>query len=233
MNIDNWKYYYKINPDTDQMIETNLIYTPLINPEGTIMCMWFDHTNRYQNEDIAYWLPDRPNYTAEMVKFFFDREVEYLTVFKDKPWAPTVLEIDYDKQQIFFKWAGQSLNHILYTGHDLNECCPFWQEQMADIIKDIVASGYYKVSLYPHCYYVEDDVLKTFDFYGCVRANDPYVSLEDIKGMMGVTSGPRFVEAVKDNKLNVEVLFKRALEKYVEWPNNALSVIYKELYELC
>ena len=74
-------------------------------------------------------------------------------------------------------------------------------------------------------------MLKTFDFYGCVRASDPYVSLEDIKGMMGVTSGPRFVEAVKDNKLNVEVLFKRALEKYIEWPNNPLPQVYKELYE--
>ena len=213
------------------MIETNLIYTPLINPEGTIMCMWFDHTNRYQNEDIAYWLPSRPFYTKEMVKFFFDREVEYLTAFKDKPWAPTILEVDYDKQQIFFKWQGKSLNHVIFGGGDLNEYCPFWQEQMADIIKDVVASGYYKVSLYPHCYYVEDDVLKTFDFYGSVKQSDPYVLLDHIRGMIGETSGPRFVEATEGNKLNIGILFKRALEEYVEWPNDALKNVYKELYE--
>ena len=231
MNIDNWQYYYKINPEDNSMIETNLIYTPLINPEGTIMCMWFDHTNRYQNEDIAYWLPSRPFYTKEMVKFFFDREVEYLTAFKDKPWAPTVLEIDYERQQIFFKWQGKSLNHIIYSGGDLNDYCPCWQEQLVDIIKDIVASGYYKVSLYPHCYYVEDDVLKTFDFYGSVKQSDPYVLLDHIRGMIGETSGPRFVEATEGNKLNIGILFKRALEEYVEWPNDALKNVYKELYE--
>jgi hypothetical protein len=231
MNIDNWKYYYKINPDTNQMIETNLIYTPLINPEGTIMCMWFDHTNRYQNEDIAYWLPSRPFYTKEMVKFFFDREVEYLTAFKDKPWVPTVLEIDYGRQQIFFKWAGNSLNHVIFGGEDLDALCPTWQEQMAAIIKDIVASGYYKVSLYPHCYYVEEGVLKTFDFYGSVKQTDPYVLIDHIRGMIGETSGPRFAEATEGDKLNIGILFKRALEEYVEWPNNALKGVYKELYE--
>ena len=230
MNVDNWLYYYKINPDTDQLIETNLIYTPLINLEGTIMCMWFDQANSYQNENIAYWLPERPDYTKEMVKFFFDRELEYLTAFKDKPWAPTILEIDYNRQQIFFRWEGQSLNHVIFGGGDLNEYCPDWQEQMIGIVKDIVSSGYYKVSLYPHCYYVEDGVLKTFDFYGCVRKDNPYVNLKDIKGMIGETSGPRFVEAVTDNKLNVEVLFKRALEKYIEWPDNPLPKIYKELF---
>jgi hypothetical protein len=230
MNIDNWNYYYKINPDTNQMIETNLIYTPLLNPEGTIMCMWFDHTNPYQNEDIAYWLPERPDYTAEMVKFFFDREVEYLTAFKDKPWAPTILKIDYDKQQIFFEWQGTSLNHVIFGGGNLNEYCPDWEAQMAVIIKDIVSSGYYKVSLYPHCYYIVDGVLKTFDFYGCVRASDPYVSLTDIKGMIGETSGPRFAEATEGNKLNISILFKRALGEYVEWPNHALRHLYRYFY---
>jgi hypothetical protein len=231
MNIDDWKPYYKINPEDNSLIETNLIYTPLINSEGTVMCMWFDHTNKYQNEDIAYWLPSRPFYTAEMVKFFFDREVEYLTAFKDKPWAPTVLEIDYDRQQIFFRWSGQSLNHVIYSGRDLNEYCPYWQEQLADIVKDIVTSGYYKVSLYPHCYYVEDDVLKTFDYYGCVRQDYPYVLLDHIRGMIGETSGPRFVEATEGDKLNIGILFKRALEEYVEWPNDALKSVYKDLYE--
>jgi hypothetical protein len=49
--------------------------------------------------------------------------------------------------------------------------------------------------------------------------------------MIGETSGPRFVEATEDNKLNIGILFKRALEEYVEWPNDALKSVYKDLYE--
>jgi len=230
MNIDDWEYFYKINPDTDKLIESNLIYTPLVSPDNKIFCMWFDHTNPYQHEMIADWLPNRPFYTEKMVKFFFDREVKYLNIFKNRSWAPTVLEIDYKNSRIFFEWSGETCNHILYTGRDLIQYCPDWKEQMSAILKDIVNSGYYKTSLYPHCYFVQDGILKTFDFYGCVERKYPYIDLDDIRGMIGETSGHRFVEATEGGLLNIEILFKRALEQYVEWPDNYLSKVYQEIF---
>ena len=230
MNTDNWKPFYKINPEDNNLIETNLIYTPLVSPSGNTMCMSFDHASKYQNEDLAHWLPSRPYYTKEMVKFFFDREVKYLTVFQDRPWAPRNITIDKEEQKIYFSWAGETCNQIVYGGRSLDDALPDWKEQMTEILKDIVNSGYYKTSLYPHCYFIDNGVLRTFDFYGCVCASDPYVKLNHIRGMIGETSGPRFIEATEGDKLNIEILFKEAMQSWVKWPNNALADIYTQLF---
>lgn len=231
MNIDNWKPFYKINPENDTLIETNLIYTPLVSPSGNTFCMSFDHTSSYQHEELASWLPERPHYTKEMVKFFFEREVKYLTVFKDRSWAPRNISIDTEEQKIYFSWAGETCNQIIYGGGDINEACPDWQDQMFAIIKDIVDAGYYKTSLYPHCYFVDGGVLRTFDFYGCVESNYPYIKFDDIRGMIGETSAPRFVEAGEGELLNIKILFKRALQEYVKWPDDYLTEVYRRLYE--
>jgi len=230
MNTTNWTPFYKINPEDDNLIETNLIYTPLVSSSGNVFCMHFDHTSKYQNEDLASWLPERPHYTKEMVTYFFNREVEYITVFKDMPWAPRNITIDLEEQKIFFTWAGETCNQIVYSGRSLDEALPDWQEQMTTILKDIVSAGYYKTSLYPHCYFIDNGVLRTFDFYGCVSATDPYVKLDHIRGMIGETSGPRFIEATEGDKLNIEILFKEALKQYVKWPDNILPKIYTQLF---
>jgi hypothetical protein len=192
--------------------------------------MSFDYENSYQHEELSSWLPERPHYTKEMVKFFFEREVKYLTVFKDRPWAPRNISIDLEDQKIYFSWPGNTCNQIIYSGKNLNETCPDWQNQMTDIIKDIVASGYYKTSLYPHCYFIDNGVLRTFDFYGCVEQSYPYIKFSDIRGMIGETSTPRFIEASEGELLNIEILFKRALDTHVKWPDDVLLKIYKELF---
>lgn len=229
MKTVNWKPFYKINPEDNQLIETNLIYTPLISPDGTVFCMSFDHTSPYQNEELAHWLPKRPHYTKEMVKFFFNREINYLTKLSKFAWAPRLIDIDCSAQQIFFEWPGETCNNIIYTGRDLNDYCPDWEQQLGKIISNIYNAGFLKVSLYPHCFFIDNGVLRTFDFYGCCDRADPYIDLDSIRGMIGETSGPRFEEATDGNLLNLEILFNRALEKYVDWPNDALKKIYKDL----
>ena len=231
MNTDHWRPFYKINPEDNNLIETNLIYTPLVSSSGNVFCMHFDHTSKYQNEELAHWLPERPYYTKEMVKFLFDKEVKYITAFKDKSWAPRHIDIDIEEQKIFFSWPGETCNQIIYSGRNMEYYCPDWKEQMFAILKDIIDSGYYKPSLYPHCYYIEDGVLRTFDFYGCIEKEYPYIKLEDIRGMIGETSGPRFAAAVSDGLLNIEILFKEALQSWVKWPDDVLPKFYRKLYE--
>ena len=230
MNLDNWTPYYKINPDNGVLIESNLIYTPLVNPEGTVLCMNFDHKHPYQNEELASWMPSRPYYTEEMVKFYFDREVKYHQVFKDRIWAPTVLDIDYNKQRVFIQWPGKNCNGIIYGGGDIEQECPNWREQLTAIITDIVESGYYKISLYPHCHFVENGVLKSMDLYGCIEQSNPYVNFDLVKGLIGDVSGHRFDEALKGNDLDIGFMFKRALSTFVKWPDDQLAKIYEKLY---
>jgi hypothetical protein len=230
MNIADWTPYYKINPDNGRLIESNLIYTPLVSPDGKTFCMNFDHTHPYQNDELQGWMPTRPYYTADMVKFYFDREVKYRKIFEDRSWSSKLIDIDYNTQRVFFQWSGQSCNSIIYGGGNLDHECPTWREQLTNIITDIVKSGYYKISLYPHCFFVEDQILKTMDFYGCIEQSNPYVDFNMVKGLIGDVSGHRFDEALKGNDLDIGFMFKRALSTFVKWPDDMLSVIYKELY---
>jgi hypothetical protein len=230
MNITDWSPYYKINPDNGRLIESNLIYTPLVSPDGKTFCMNFDHTHPYQNEEVKNYLQDRPFYTKEMVKFYFDREVRYREIFRNSTWAPKVLSIDYDRQLIFFRWSGKTCNNIIYDGLGLDVECSDWRQQLSSIIKDIVTSGYYKITLYPHCFFVEDGILKVMDFYGCIEQSNPFINIEMVKGLIGKNSVNRFEEALHGTDLDIGFMFKRALTTFVKWPDDYLSTIYQDLY---
>jgi hypothetical protein len=232
MDISSWKHVYKINPQyPDRPEETNLIYTPYVSPDNSRFCMHFDHKSKYQNEDLREWLPERPLFTEELVKFFFEREVYGITKFSKYSWSPQNIQIDTIGQRIFFDWNGANCNHIIYGSKNFDEQCPDWKQQLFAILKDIVDADCYKTSLYPHCYFLDNGILRTIDFYGVQEKSNPYVPLNNIKGMMGTSSGDRFDEAITEDMLNVEILFKRAMEKYVKWPDDYLPEVYKRIYE--
>ena len=69
MNVTNWTEYLK--HDGSDLNTTNVVYAPLVNPEGTVLCM--DFVN--------------PRITIEN-DFYFERELYYLDKFKDFSWAP-------------------------------------------------------------------------------------------------------------------------------------------------
>lgn len=225
MNLSQWTPYYKIDPKENRLVRSNMLYTPLVNPEGNIFCMNWDYQNEYQTKH-----GHRKDFTSELITFFFEREIKYLTIFSNYKWAPKLLDIDTDNKQIFFEWPGETCNNIVYTGRNLNDYCVNWQEQLQGIITDIVNAGYYKLSLYPHCHFIQNGTVRAFDFYGCVEREYPYVDLETIKGMVGPNSQGRFDEVLTDGVVNLEILFKRALENYVVWPDNCLQDLYKRLF---
>lgn len=230
MNTDNWNPLFKKNYYTKKVVETNLVYTPLINPDNTVFCMNFDHTHPYQNEMVSSFLPNRPYYTKKTVKYFFDREVTYIDCFKNYTWSPNYLEIDKKNQKIFFEWPGETCNRIVTDDNDLNIYCPNWESQLLNIIKDILKNDSYKITLYPHCFFIENNVLKTFDFYGCVDKNNPVLPLEEIIGILGVASSDRLEFAIKDDTINAEILFKQALTGYACWPTNVLEKLAFEIF---
>jgi hypothetical protein len=218
-----WHDYFKLDENGVEC-KTNLIYSPKVNDEGDRYMMSFNHRDPYQAEI------QREDFTKELVEFFWNREKKYLEVFKDRSWAPRLINIVEDKRFITFDFPGESCNHIIYSGRRLEDYCPDWKQQLYDIIRDIQDSGYYKVSLYPHCFYIEAGTLRTLDFYGCVENYHPYVDIANIKGMIGEKSTHRFESATEGDRLNIETLYMEALEKYIEWPNDALKNIYRRLY---
>lgn len=221
--MNDWPFYYKIDPEYNSRVGNNLLYTPRINIEKQVMCMDWDSKSEYQNYS------QRPDFTEELVSFFYERELYYLDKFKEFTWCPKILDTKPNK--IFIEFSGETLNDILYTeGRNIEVEVPDYEEQVYNIVKDIVDSGYYKMSLYPHCFFVQNGVLKTFDYYACIPSSDPYLEKHRLSGMMGKDSAGRFSEATNDNLINFEVFFKRLLSHHVKWPNNLFPRIYERIF---
>ena len=220
MDISNWKYFYKIDHLDKTLCSTNMVYTPYVSPDDTIFCMSWDHGDPYQDGK------NRPYYTAEMVDFFFNRELECLKLFEGKQWAPEVLEINTECKQIFYKWYGSTCNQLVF-GNDANnidEICPDWKTQCRDIVSQITQLGYYKMSLYPHCFYIDNTgTMRTMDFYASVPTSNPYVKMSFIQGMVGESSISRFADAAVNDEIDFSIFFSQTLSKYNTWPKNPFA----------
>lgn len=222
---DNWNYYYKIHPASGNLCTTNMLYSPKVNPEGNIMCMVWDETCEYQKESERL--------TKDLIDFFFPREVKYLTAVNNYSWAPEIIDIDTSKRKIFIEWNKVTLNNIIYDGTTkLEDTCPDWKAQIFEILYDLVAAGYYKMALYPHCFFInKDSKIKTFDYYSCLEIDERYVSRERINGMIGADSVERFNSVTVNGMIDFKLFFKHTLEKQLAstWLDNPFPEFYERL----
>lgn len=221
MNTDNWKYVYKISNNISA--STNLLYIPKINDDGTILCMdW--------NPDLVYHRQEKT--AVNLIDFFFEREIKYINIFQDKKWAPKIIDIEKSKRKIFLEWNKKSCNHLIwednYNPYNL-------EEQLFKIIKDILDSGFYKLSLYSHCFFLDKQkILKTFDFYSIVEKENPLIEKDQIKEIIGIDSVERFNLASQDKFINFEVFFKNTLNSNLlekSWNFNPFPNFYRRLFE--
>ena len=97
-DISNWIPFLKIDEDGSRCMSQQT-YEPLFNPEHTVFCANYDWTNKYQRQEDS----NRMLYTLEVTNWFFDNEVKNLLQYKDKPYTPTIIDIDYNAKQIFFE----------------------------------------------------------------------------------------------------------------------------------
>ena len=220
-----WTPFYKMRNGIYS--STNLLYTPLISPDGNVMCMDWSLDSSYHR--------DNTNRTAELIDYFFNREVKYIDVFKDYEWSPKILDINLINKRIYIEWNKESLNTILFVHNTpVDTVCPDWKEQQYNILKDIRDAGYYKMALYPHCFFLDkNNKLKTFDFYGCVEIANPYIERKQIEGIIGNESGGRFDSATKDGIVDFSVFFKYTMLTHLAltWPDNPFPEHYKKLYD--
>ena len=223
MNTDNWDYFYKIvdgrpNP-------TNLLYTPLVNTEGNVMCMLWDENSPYQ---------ENTRLTADLVNFFFEREVKYLTALQGKPWVPKLIEVNQSSRKIFIEWNKETLNTIIFTpGRNLDAECPDWKEQIFRMLKDVLDSGYYKMALYPHCFFIDrQGNIKSFDLYSVIERDNPFIERKIIEGMIGHNSTERFDISTNNGVINFETFFKLTLTDHLKhsWPDNPFPEYYERLF---
>ena len=222
MNTDNWIPFYKYSENGSRGMSQQT-YEPLINPERTVYCANYNWHNNYQRK-----YGPRPLYTSEVVDWFFENELKYVLKFQNKPYMPTLLDIDKSNKKIFYEWNGYSLNELLYEGYDVE-----WQESIKNILLDLYKEDTYKLTMYPHCHFFDNQgVMKSIDWYGCVSASDPFIETKYMDGIIHETAVFRLEETgdLVDGRYNLEIMFKQGLQHHVKWNGNSMDYIYREIF---
>lgn len=215
-----WTPLYKKHDG--KMSTTNMLYAPMVNQDKTVMCMDWGLDNPYHH---------RINRNIDTVDFFFKREIKYRELFKNFEWMPKPINVDGTK--IYMEWSPDTCNNILFIqDKKMIDLCPDWKDQLLQIIQDIKNTGYYKMALYPHCFFVKEGKLKTFDFYSCVEIDNPYIERNKIESIIGPDSGNRFNSATSDGLIDFSVFFKNTLTNHLQnyWPDNPFPEIYRRVY---
>lgn len=226
INVDTWSPYLKLETD-GRLCMAQQTYEPLISPDGKLFCKNYSFPNKYQYIET----PDRPLYTKEVVDWFFINELAWIEFFKDKPYAPEIVDIDYTNQRIFLKWYDKSCNQVMYSGSPWPEAA--WRKKIKDIMIDQYQEGVYKLTMYPHCHYIDDNNnMRAIDWYGCVPVEEPYIQEKYMQGIIHDTAKFRLEETGESvsGVLNLETMFKRSLGTHVMWGNQNMSYIYKEIF---
>ena len=228
IDVSNWIPFLKIDENGERCMAQQT-YEPLFNKERTVFCANYDWQNKYQRlEDSS-----RPLYTKEAVDYFFNQEVDYILKYQSLSFMPTLLDIDYNGRKIFFKWHGETCNEIIYTGKNLSDYCPNWKDQIKDIELGLYNLGTYKLTMYPHCHFIDvDGYMKAIDWYGCISTENPYVESKYMDSIIHGSAKFRLEEtgAIIDSKYNLEIMFQRSMQEHVRWGDQNLEYIYKEIF---
>lgn len=223
LNINNWNTYLKYHDEKLGMAQQT--YEPLISPDGKTFCVNYDWRNRYQRQD-----GNRPLYTKEVCDYFFNQEVKHITLFSNKPYAPEVIDIDETHKRIFIKWYNNSCNHTIYRDMQLNLN---WYEMIKNIVVDQYKTGYYKLTMYPHCHYIDNfGNMRAIDWYGVVPIKYPYIEEKYMEAIVHDSARFRLDETGPRNNglIDLEKMFKRSLSTHVLWGKSNMSYIYEEIF---
>jgi len=207
--------------------ETNLLYVPTTNDEGNIMhCDW--------HFDLLYFGNRNPIEEQEL-EFFFERECKYLTSVQGKPWAPELYNIDKKNRTIDIEWNRESLNHIITDDtRDINVELPDWKEQIYNILSDLDNMGYYKMAIYPHCFFIDKNKqLKAIDYYSIVEKSDPLIPRNMLSGIIGDNSAKRFNDSTKDGMIDFTIFLEITMKDFLKnsWiKENPFPEFYERLY---
>lgn len=224
----NWQPYLKLSSEGNPCMAQQT-YEPLVSKDGKTFCKNYKFPNSYQYIETN----NRPLYTKEVVDWFFNNELKYIDYFKDSSYAPEIIDIDYTNKKIYLKWYGESCNQLIYSGIACSNTISEWRAQIKDIILDQCNKGIYKLTMYPHCHYIDNnDQMRAIDWYGCVPVNAPYIEEKYMQGIIHETAQFRLDETGNsvEGKLNLEVMFKHSLGIHVLWGDQNMHYIYKELF---
>jgi hypothetical protein len=227
-DISNWGYYHKLNP-SGTIYPSNLLYTPRVNTEKTVMCAHYCMNPEY-----------RPNETTivpeNLIEWFFHRDVKFLNQLSHLKTTPALYEVDTVNRKIFMEWNKETFSQILFTpGRNLDEEVLNWKQQMKDFFISAKENKFWKLSLYPNCFFVsKEGQLKAIDNYAVVPYNERFIKRELIEGVIGKDGAYRFNYSTDENGfIDFKKFFEITITKHLQersWGNTVFSDIFKEVY---
>jgi hypothetical protein len=163
-----WEYYYKLTQD-GYPTDSNMLYTPKMNPEKNILCMHYCVDQDYRKNGTVL--------EEDLIQWFFDREVRFLNELSHFKTTPKVVDADLANRKIFIEWNKETLSQVVFDkSRNLDEELPDWKDQIKDFLLATKANSIYKMSLYPHCFFIDKNkVLKTIDYYAVVPYTDRFI----------------------------------------------------------
>lgn len=225
-DITGWSYYYKLN-DKGNPNDSNMLYSPKVNPEQNVMCMHYCVDTVYRkggtiiNEDLLQW--------------FFEREVKFLTELSNLKTTPAIYDVDRANRKVFIEWNKETFSQIVFgNNRNLDHEYPDWQQQIKDFLIATKENNFYKMAMYPHCFFMtKDNVLKTIDYYSVVPYSERFIERKTIEGIIGPEGAYRFDESTDNTGLiDFEKFFKITLTRHLKtyWPNSPFPDFFKEIY---
>jgi hypothetical protein len=134
------------------------------------------------------------------------------------------------------EWNKETFSQVLFTpGRDLDEEVPDWKEQMKDFFVSSKANNFWKLSLYPNCFFVtKEGQLKAIDNYAVVPYEERFIKRDLIEGIIGKDGAYRFDESTDENGyIDFKKFFKITVITHlanISWGNTIFADIFKEIY---
>ena len=226
-DTNNWQYYYKLNPDGTPN-SSNLLYSPRVNAEQTIMCMHYCRDTEYRGDEGASTIDE------DLLQWFFEREVKFLNELSHLKTTPIVHDVDFNNRKIFIEWNKETLSQVLYnTDRNIDKELPNWKHQIRDFLITTKENNFYKMAMYPHCFYIsKDNVLKTIDYYSVVPHSERFIERKVIQGIIGKDGEYRFDESTDNGYIDFKKFFEITVTRHLAryWPVSPFAEIFKEIY---
>ena len=158
--------------------------------------------------------------TEELYNFWFNQETRYLLKLKNKKYIPEILDIDYKKRKITFRWYDKSLNALI-ENNEINKISN-WQNKIKAIKDDLEKEKIYKINMYPHTFYFDDNnEAHIMDLYGCTDYNTRFLDIQFLKPLIRTD---RFDKFIINDQLDTHELYNETIKtNYAEWPGDFLN----------
>jgi hypothetical protein len=203
-----------------------MLYSPRVNAEQNVMCMHYAADPVYRKNEAPI--------NDDLLQWFFEREVKFLNELSNLKTTPTVYDIDLQNRKIFIEWNKETLAQTLFTdGRNIDEELPDWKEQIRDFLIATKEHKFYKMAMYPHCFFKsKDNTLKTIDYYSVVPYSERFIERKIIEGIIGKDGAYRFDESTDNGLIDFKKFFEITVTRHLAmyWPNSPFGDIFKEIY---